>query len=67
MRFKVKREGIPLVNPLHYKFGSVKWKIAMEHNIGWKLKHHEELSPMEKEFIYIQTEKYGIQNKKKNK
>ena len=46
--------GINLINPLKFKFGSVEWQDAMRNNLKEKIIHKEELSGMEKSFIGIQ-------------
>lgn len=49
---------INLIDPRKYEFGSVAWQDAMEHNIGQKIKHGEELGDREKCFLGVQGDHY---------
>ena len=46
--------GIRLINPLKFEFGSIEWQDAIRNNVREKIKHKEELSGVEKSFLGIQ-------------
>ena len=50
------RNSINLKNTKNYKYGTVDWQNAVEHNINEKMKYGEDFSGMEKAFINVQNE-----------
>lgn len=60
-RGMIKKDGAPsmainLKDTRKFKFGTVPWQEAVEHNINAKMAHNEVLGPMEKSYIDVQRE-----------